>query len=576
MSNARKISQLVVGTEVKISNLDSDVNNNLNNIISRLDSDDAKLQSINIAAAAASSVAGISDSDLKVVADLRNDLDSEITYVRNIRLSYTNYLYNATAGQTTFQDSDSNSATLAYTAGSITVFLNGIKLEADDFTATDGTSIVLTQPAGLSSQLSILCPKLESNITTTSSVSYDWSSGTQQAKLTQSDPANNDRFGYELAISGDGNYALVGAYQKASGKGAAYIFLKSGSTWSQQAKLEASDGSSNDNFGMGCRISEDGDTAVVGAKGAGSGINGTGKIYVYTRSGTSWSQQASITASDAADGDLFGYAVDISDDGDTIVVGAYGEDTGGNARGQMYVYTRSGSTWSEQQKFQSSDVEDGDNFGFAVAISGDGDNIIAGVPFEDTSGSGAGSGYIFTRSGTTWSQQAKIQASDAAGGSGEAGQQLFGYSVSMNTDGNTIALGSRDDTGGTNRGAAFVFTRSGSTWSQQAKIENANEADYDLFGSGKRGVSLDGSGDVLVVGAYSDDDSGSQSGSTFVYQRDGTTWSLSKQLATSDAAAADENGWSVALDKDGDTLLTSSYSKNSARGAVYVFTAPTS
>ena len=402
----------------------------------------------------------------------------------------------------------------------------------------------------------------------------NWASSSQQQKLTASDAATNDRFGYDLDISGDGNYALVAAPWENSQRGKAYVYLKSGTSWSQQAMLTADDGGGNDYFGIGTKISEDGSTAVIGAKGAGSGLNGTGKAYVYKRSGTSWTQQAALTASDAADGDLFGYAVDISDDGNTIVLGAYGEDTGGNARGQAYVFTRDsdeGSIWTEDQKFQSDDIEDGDNFGFAVAISGDGNNLVVGVPFEDSNGSSAGSAYVFTRDssgGSIWSQQAKIQASDAAA------NQEFAYSVDMSTDGNTIALGSRDDTGGTNRGAAFIFTRSGSTWSQQAKLENANEADYDIFAGGGRGVSLSGTGNALVVGAYGDDDNGSQSGSTFVFTRTGTTWSQAKQIATDDAAASDENGFAVAIDKNGDTVLTGSYGKTSSTGAAYIWTAP--
>ena len=164
MSNARKISQIVVGTEVKFSAVDSDLSNTINSFKTRLDSDDAKIQSLDTALASVSASSGMSDSDLKVVADIRNQLDSEILFTRNLSLSYTNFLYNATAGQTSFTGNDANSATLAYTAGSIQVFLNGVLLTAEDFTATDGTTIVLTQPAQLSAQLIIVCPKLESNI----------------------------------------------------------------------------------------------------------------------------------------------------------------------------------------------------------------------------------------------------------------------------------------------------------------------------------------------------------------------------------------------------------------------------
>jgi hypothetical protein len=397
----------------------------------------------------------------------------------------------------------------------------------------------------------------------------NWASGTQQQKLTSSDAATGDKLGQQLDISGDGNYALASAPSKNSSQGAVYVFLKSGSTWAQQAKLTASV-SNNDQFGIGARISEDGSTAIIGARNGGSGINGTGEAYIFTRSGTTWSQQAKLTASDAADGDLFGAGVDISDDGDTVVIGAYGEDTGGNATGSAYVFTRSGTTWTQQQKIQSSDIEAGDNFGIAVGISGNSENIIVGAQAEDTGGSNAGSAYVFTLSGSTWSQQAKIQASSSAS------DELFGLSVDISTDGNTVAIGSMDDTGGTDVGAAYVFTRSGTSWTQQDKIQDSNKAASDGFGANYfgRGVSLSGSGNVLVVGASGDDDNGSNSGSTFVFTRSGSTWSLSKKIATSDAAAGDENGWAVAVDKNGDTLLTASYKQSSSTGSLYVWTAP--
>ena len=398
----------------------------------------------------------------------------------------------------------------------------------------------------------------------------NWASGTQQQKLTSSDAATGDKLGQQLDISGDGNYALAAAPSKNSSQGAVYVFLKSGSTWAQQAKLTASV-QNNDQFGIGSRISEDGSTVVIGARNGGSGINGTGEAYIFTRSGTTWSQQAKLTASDAADGDVFGAGVDISDDGNTVVIGAYGEATGGSAAGSAYVFTRSGSTWTQQQKIQSSDIEAGDNFGISVSISGNGTTIVGGAPSEDSTGNnGAGAAYIFYYNGSTWAQQAKITAGT------RAANQSFGLSTDISTDGNTVAVGSQEDIGGTDTGAAYIFTRSGSTWSQEAIIQDANKAANDNFGANYfgRGLSLSGSGNILVAGASGDDDNGSNSGSTFVFTRSGSTWSLSKKIATSDVGASDENGFAVAIDKNGDTLLTGSYTQSSSTGALYVWTAP--
>lgn len=555
MSNARKISQLVVGTEVKISNLDSDVNNNLNNIISRLDSDDAKLQSINIAAAAASSVAGISDSDLKVVADLRNDLDSEITYVRNIRLSYTNYLYNATAGQTTFQDSDSNSATLSYTAGSITVFLNGIKLEADDYTATDGTSIVLTTPAGLNSQLSILCPKLESNIIITG---VDWTSHSLAFSLQSSSTSENAFFGENLEI--DGNYAVIGARGHGpSYTGKAFIFFKNGSTWAQQQELTISDGSTTNFYGQNVSIS--GTSAAVTSTG------GNGACYIFTRSGTTWTQQTKLSAPTASSG--FGQEVSLV--GDKLVVGMYGYDSGGNTDiGRLVSYTRSGTTWSSATTIDLSDGVAGDLLGYdSIRISEDGNYLIAGVIRRDNSGNtDEGVAYIFYWNGSAWTQQAKLEASDGAASFN------FGNAIAI-TD-KYAAVGALMKTSET--GAVYIFTRSGTTWTQRIILGAGGSIPNDLSTGDQFGFGVDVHKNSLVVAAAN---RASPKGNGHVYvfttSDDGVTWTQKNKFTTPSGDIHDNYGQDskgVGIDETSETVVVGAGSDdtgNTAAGKIYFY-----
>ena len=302
----------------------------------------------------------------------------------------------------------------------------------------------------------------------------------EQAKIMASDGQGGskglgDRFGNSVSISGDGNTAIVGSWLEDTGgtdAGAAYIFIRSGTSWSEQAKIQASDKVAYDNFGESVAISGDGNTVIVGVR-AKEGY--TGAAYIFTRSGTSWSEQAKIQALDTVASDNFGQSVAISIDGNTAIIGAPAKD--GNWTGAAYIFTRSGTSWSEQAKIQASDKEADDEFGYSVSISSDGNTAIVGSWLEDTGGTNAGAAYIFIRSGTSWSEQAKIQASD------KALDDNFGKSVSISGDGNTAIVGSwLEDTGGTNAGAVYIFTRSGTSWSEQVKIQASDKALDDNFG----------------------------------------------------------------------------------------------
>jgi len=230
-----------------------------------------------------------------------------------------------------------------------------------------------------------------------------------------------------------GDTALLGAPSKVIGTaspGYAYVFVRSGTSWSQQAKLLASDGAADDQFGGSVAVS--GNTALVGADRTG---NKMGSVYAFVRSGTSWSQQAKLVASDGAAGNHFGGSVALS--GDTTVVGAYGD---ANNKGSAYVFVRSGTSWSEQAKLLASGGVVADYFGFSVGLNGDTAVIGAlGVLSK-------GSAYAFVRSGASWSEQAKIPASDA--------KVRFGVSVALSPG---MALVGADNDGTTDPGAAYVF-----------------------------------------------------------------------------------------------------------------------
>jgi len=389
-----------------------------------------------------------------------------------------------------------------------------------------------------------------------SSISYG--QFVQQAKIVASDAAASDHFGYSY-LGIDGDYAVIGAHQNDDGgsnSGSAYIFTRSGTSWSQQAKLTASDAAAGDYFGISAAIS--GDYALIGApEDDDNSATGSGSAYIFIRSGTSWSQQSKLTASDAAASDNFGYFVDI--DGDYAVVTA--KEKG---YGAVYIFVRSGTNWSQQAKLTASDGAAGDELGYSVSISGD--YVIAGNPLDDDGGSTSGSAYIFKRSGTTWSQQAKLIADDDAAG------DWFGMGVSIDGDYAVVGCWQCDTGGDTNTGAAYTFIRSGTTWSQQAKLVASDAAGND---DGGRMVAI--SGDYALMSASSKN---TTTGAGYLFKRSGSNWSQAQKLTASDAANYDAFGFG--LDLDGEYGLIGAYGNDdggSISGSAYIFygdlTAPT-
>ena len=349
---------------------------------------------------------------------------------------------------------------------------------------------------------------------------------TEQAHNFPSDGAGYDHFGLSVAISGD--TAIVGSR---SAPGSAYVLTRSGDVWAQQQKLTASDGAAG-NFGISVAIS--GDTAVVGAFSSGAG-----SAYVFTRSGGVWTEQQKLIASDGAANDFFGYSVSIS--GDTVIVGARGDDTtAGTNAGSAYVFTRSGSVWTQQQKLTASDAATDDRFGISVSISGD--TAVVGSYLDDTTVSNGGSVYVFTRSGSVWTQQQKLT------GSANGVDDWVGYSVAISGD--TVIAGT-----GTDAELAYVFTRSGSVWTEQQKLTSSDGA---ASNSGF-GYAVAISGDTAIVGAFVDD-----MGSASVFTRSGGVWTEQQKLAAADGAPNDQFGASVAI--SGDTAIVGAQLDDTAAG----------
>jgi FG-GAP repeat len=280
--------------------------------------------------------------------------------------------------------------------------------------------------------------------------------------------------------------------------------VRSDGVWSRQQKLLAADARANDFFGTSVAIS--GETVVAGAPYEdGRGDPGQGLAYVFLRSGGVWGQQQKLDPVGATPFGAFGTSVAIS--GETVVVGApFDHAAGGFNQGSAYVFLRSGGIWSQQQKLEASDAAWFDNFGASVAISGE--TVVVGAPRDDiAAGFTQGSAYVFVRSDGVWSQQQKLEAADAAE------DDEFGDSVAIS--GETVVAGAPygDGAAGFTQGSAYVFVRSDGVWSQQQKLEAADAADGDRFGD-----SVAISGETVVAGAHYDDGAeGSLQGSAHVF-----------------------------------------------------------
>jgi hypothetical protein len=333
------------------------------------------------------------------------------------------------------------------------------------------------------------------------------------------------------------------------------VYTRSGGTWTQQgSKLVSSGATGGAQQGNSVAVSADGNTAVVGGSGDNSGA---GAAWVYTRSGGTWTQQGSkLVGSGATGAARQGYSVTVSADGNTAVVGGIADSS---FLGAAWVYTRSGGTWTQQgSKLVGTDAVGTAQQGVSVAVSADGNTAIVGGLVDSSS---TGAAWVYTRSGVTWTQQGNKLV-----GIGAVGAAQQGYSVAVSADGNTAVVGGNTDS--SNTGAAWVYTRSGVTWTQQGN---------KLVGSGANGaaqqgwsVSVSADGNTAVVGGYGDR---SFVGAAWVYVRNGSAWTQQgSKLVSSDAAGAAQQGASVAVSADGNTAVVGGPADNSSTGAAWIYT----
>ena len=358
----------------------------------------------------------------------------------------------------------------------------------------------------------------------------------QRQKITSAPRGVGAQFGDAIAISG--NTMVVGARYDgttASQAGAAYVYIFSGGTWTQQAVLLASDGAVADKFGYSVAIN--GETIVVGAFNADAPLSNQGAAYVFVRSGTAWTQQQKLTASDATADDQFGNAVAIT--GDLILAGANHADLPSNSEaGAAYVFLRTGTAWAQTQRLSPSlDVLLGDHFGDSLAISGN--RVVIGASGDDTPQTGAGAVYVFAAvSASSYGLEQKLFIADGSNG------DQFGFSVAI--DGTTLVGGATEDStvvGQPAYGAAYVFTFNGATWSQQQKLIASDGASVDRFG-----YSVAVSGDTVAVGAREDDTAvGADAGSAYIFTRTSNVWTEKQKIDPSDSFNGDRFGVSMAF-----------------------------
>ncbi len=378
-----------------------------------------------------------------------------------------------------------------------------------------------------------------------------------QVKLSEPIP------GFGMTVDIDGNTAAVGA----SGfrfsdfpLPVVCVYTREAANWTKGQCLTEEDEvpNSDDNYGFAIAVS--GNTLVVGAASdVTNGVTG-GAAYVYVRDGHTWSLQQKLFASDRANFDQFGIAVDVV--GDTIVVGAHGDNDEGFQTGAVYVFRRNGTTWTEEQKLKASDAAPDSAFGASVALNGQ--TIAIGAPGESSGALFSGAVYVFVNDGTSWQQQGKIKANSAM-----MNQQL-GFTVSVSGDtivaaapGELIGEPADDFNNVLSKGAVYIFERTGTSWDHQKRFF---ERDRNRTGGFAVRAAIEG--DTIIVGDPTYDAGARFTGAVYVFERKGNGWSLKHTLAANDGQFLQAMGFSIAV--SGDTVIAGTQSQFSIP-AVYIF-----
>jgi hypothetical protein len=393
----------------------------------------------------------------------------------------------------------------------------------------------------------------------------------QGKKLTGTDESGKAQFGFSVALSSDGNTALIGARydgysgHEATAAGAAWVFTRTGSAWAQQGgKLTGEQKTGRSDFGESVALSADGNTALIGAPYERGDL---GAATVFTRSGSTWTQQGPRLIGEGEGGSAFlGGSVALSADGNTALISGIADS---NSSGAVWVFTRSGSSWTQQGK-KLTDAADpagcGCLFGESVALSSDGNTALIGAPRDDEGQEPPkphtfGAALVFTRSGSTWTEQGN-ELTGATARNFEGGP--FGLSVALSSDGNTALIAGYCNN---NRGGVWAFTRSGSMWSQPGtELTGADQSGACAFGSS---VSLSSDGNTALIGGPQDSEG---FGAAWIFTRSGSTWTQQgRKLRGAKQSGGGLFGQSVALSSDGSTALVGGPIDNGSVGAVWAF-----
>ena len=390
-----------------------------------------------------------------------------------------------------------------------------------------------------------------------------------------------DYFGYSVSLSGDGKVAAVAAPWDDDGgtnSGAAFVFVQNSmGEWNKVQKLRASDGVANDYFGSGgvtyihlrgISVSGDGSIIVVGANYAHAPAADSGTAYIFEKTGSTWTQFQKIVASDGAASDYFGSSVCVSRDGSTIAIGApYDDDNSAGASGSVYMFEKVGGNWTQVQKLTAGDpIVNAHLSSSGVQLTDDGTTLLVGAQAPS-----AEAAYIFDKAANgTWSQTQKIQASNT--GSGDQ----FASSIDISGDGTVICCGAiNEDTGATNKGAAYIFVKSAAgAWSQTETqfIQASDGTTSDSFGLG---VSVSQNGDRILVGSHLDDTGEGDSGSMYIFDRTNGVWTQTNHLYPGHHTAPGGYGMSSAISDDGKVYMVGSPNDETAggtdNGAVFVY-----
>ena len=460
-----------------------------------------------------------------------------------------------------------------------------------------------------------------------------------------------DDFGSAIALSADGMTLAVGASSEDSNakgmngdetnneiesSGAVYVFKKSAEGWKKHAYIKASNPQKFASFGASLSLSADGNTLAVGARGESSNSQSvnddknntlahrSGAVYVYQQNANSWQQEAYIKASNAQSSDEFGASVSISADGNTLAVGAYGED-GTSSEGEVpvddsqldsgaaYVFKRDSGNWTQQAYLKASNADVGDALGTQLTLSADGNTLAVSSLSEQSKAVGingdeldnslleSGAVYVFTQKANTWTQEAYLKASNTNA------MDYFGYSLSLSGEGDWLAVGAISESAcdeGINAdqtnnecmgsGAVYIFNRNGA-WQQQAFLKAPHKDIRDAFGGA---VSLNDDATYLAVGSLYEsskatalngdalDNSKLSSGAVYLFKRQENDWKQSSYIKASNTGEVDTFSYRLALSADGETMAVSSNLEDSsatgvngngvddsmeASGAVYIY-----